>query len=151
MRALSTRSEPCHVVGDPQRLQLAPTNLIENAIKFTPPGGEIVVSCARSRGRAGVSVRDTGRGISGEAQTRVFDRFYRAREHPQDRTATVGGGLGLAICKEIAAAHGGTVTVQSEQGRGSLFTLWLPDLEREGEAVQAPDTYLQTAEPAPLE
>jgi heavy metal sensor kinase len=148
---LSTRSEPCHVVGDPQRLQLALTNLIENAIKFTPPGGEIVVSCARSRGRVGVSVRDTGRGISGEAQTRVFDRFYRAREHPQDRTATVGGGLGLAICKEIAAAHGGTVTVQSEEGRGSLFTLWLPDLEREGEAVQAPDTYLQTAEPAPLE
>jgi heavy metal sensor kinase len=146
---LSVRSEPCHVGGDPQRLQLALTNLIENAIKFTPPGGEIVVSCEGAGGLAGVTVRDTGPGITGEAQARVFDRFYRAREHPQDHTATVGGGLGLAICKEIAVAHGGTVTVRSTEGQGSAFTLWLP--HRVGDRPGEPEATLETAESTPVE
>ena len=165
---LSIQSEPCRLVGDPQRLELALTNLIENAIKFTPAGGEIVVACERSAGRAGVTVRDSGPGISGEVQARVFDRFYRARARPGDRTTTVGGGLGLAICKEIAAAHGGTITVRSQEGRGSAFTLWLPDhgaIEGEenpdgcaaagagveaGERTERPDARLPAARSTPL-
>lgn len=123
---LSIRGESWEARGDPQRVELALTNLIENAIKFTPRGGSIVVSSWREPGSVGVTVSDTGSGIAADAQARVFDRFYRASHRPGDRTTTAGGGLGLAICQEIASAHGGAVTVRSEAGHGSSFTLSLP-------------------------
>lgn len=134
---LAVTGEASSTVGDPQRLQLALTNLIENAIKFTPVGGEIAVSCWRAEGSVGVTVRDTGPGIPVAAQAHVFDRFYRAHHRVGDHVSTPGGGLGLAICQEIVVAHGGTMTVESEEGRGSTFTLSLPDVGGNGAAQPA--------------
>jgi heavy metal sensor kinase len=116
--------EPYLVEADPQRLHQALTNMIENAIKFTAPGGEVTASTWRDNGELGVSVADTGPGIPTAARAHVFDRFYRA---DRSRSRESGGsGLGLAICSEIATAHGGSVRVESEEGAGSVFTLALP-------------------------
>ena len=116
--------EPCATRGDSQRLHQAFTNLIENAIKFTPPGGQIVASSWRQEGEAGVRIADTGPGIPLDAQALIFDRFYRV---DRSRSRESGGsGLGLAICYEIATAHGGRIWVDSEPGKGSTFSLALP-------------------------
>jgi heavy metal sensor kinase len=121
---LNAAGERCDAVGDEQRLHQALTNLIENAIKFTPPGGEITVSSWSARDEVGLTVADDGMGIPASAAAHVFDRFYRA---DRSRSRESGGsGLGLAICYEIAAAHGGRIWVQSEEGQGSAFTLALP-------------------------
>jgi heavy metal sensor kinase len=122
---LAVHGEPHTVQADPQRLHQALTNLIENAIKFTPAGGEVTVLTWRAGGEVGVNVVDTGPGIPPEERARIFDRFYRA---DQSRSRASGGsGLGLAICHEIATAHGGSMRVESEVGRGTTFTLALPD------------------------
>ncbi len=119
-----TRGEPTPVVADPQRLHQALTNLVENAIKYTPPDGEVVVSTWHGEHEAGVTVRDNGIGIPHEEQAHVFDRFYRA---DRSRSRESGGsGLGLAICYEIAAAHGGRIWVHSEAGVGSSFSIAVP-------------------------
>jgi heavy metal sensor kinase len=110
--------------ADPQRLHLALTNLIENAIKFAHPGGEVHVSVWRRRDEVGVTVTDDGPGIPPDARAHVFDRFYRA--DPARGRDIGGSGLGLAICREIASAHGGRVWVDSEEGEGSAFSLALP-------------------------
>ncbi|HWT26028.1 MAG TPA: ATP-binding protein [Solirubrobacteraceae bacterium] len=114
--------EPAETHADLQHLQLALTNLIENAIKFTPEGGEVRVSAWTAGDEVGVTVEDDGPGIPAEARAHVFDRFYRV-----DRARGRGGsGLGLAICDEIARAHGGRIDVAGEEGRGSTFSLTLP-------------------------
>jgi heavy metal sensor kinase len=110
--------------ADPQRLQQALTNFIENAIKFTQPGGEVSVTAWHRNGEVGVTVTDNGPGIPPEARAHIFDRFYRA--DPARRREGSGSGLGLAICREIAEAHGGRVWVDSEEGEGSAFSLALP-------------------------
>jgi signal transduction histidine kinase len=121
---LRTTSEPARTRGDEQRLQHALANLIENAIKFTPPGGEVTLSSWRRGEEVGVTVSDTGPGIPADARAHVFDRFYRV---DRSRSRESGGsGLGLAICREIATAHGGRVWVESEEGKGSAFSLALP-------------------------
>jgi heavy metal sensor kinase len=112
------------VQADEQRLTQALTNLVENAIKYTAPGGEVVISSWRAGERAGVSVVDTGTGIPVQDLERIFDRFYRA--DPSRGRESGGSGLGLAICQEIATAHGGRISVQSKEGSGSTFTLTLP-------------------------
>ncbi len=112
------------VTADEQRLKQALTNLVENAIKYTPPGGEVVISSWRAGEQAGVSVVDTGTGIPAQDLERIFDRFYRA--DPSRGRVSGGSGLGLAICQEIATAHGGSISVQSKEGSGSTFTLALP-------------------------
>ena len=110
--------------ADPQRLHQALTNLLENALKFTPRGGTVRVTGWQRGDEVGVTVRDDGPGIPREARRHLFDRFYRV---DSARGRDVGGsGLGLAICREIAAAHGGHVWVESEEGRGSAFSLALP-------------------------
>jgi len=117
--------EPCHAVADPERLQQALGNLIDNAIRFTEPGGAVHVTAWCAAEQVGVTVTDTGPGVSAPACAHLFERFYRepaTEGSPRPR----GSGLGLAICREIAAAHGGTVSVESEPGRGSTFTLALP-------------------------
>ena len=106
-------------------------NLLVNALRYTPPGGSIRVrhrpgSAARMPNRIllRVSVTDTGIGIEPEHLPHLFDRFYRS---DQARTRSRGGtGLGLAIAKEFVVAHGGTIDVDSEPGRGTTFVVRLP-------------------------
>lgn len=116
---------PLQVHGDPDRLRQIVWNLLSNALKFTPTGGEVVLSVARDGADAEISVRDTGEGIDLEFLPFVFDRFRQA-----DATTTRrhgGLGLGLAIVRHLVEAHGGTVSAASEGlHRGSAFTVRLP-------------------------
>jgi signal transduction histidine kinase len=113
-----------NVLGDPIRLRQVVVNLIDNAIKYTPPGGSISVSSSRSNGKAILAVADTGIGIPSEALPYVFERFYRV---DGARSRQLGGtGLGLAIVKSICSAFGGDVTVQSVIGSGTTFRVELP-------------------------
>lgn len=118
------------VLVDLERTQQVITNLLHNAIKFTPPGGEIHISAreenrpARHASEIVVEVRDTGIGISRQDLPRVFERFYKS---DRARTRGRGGtGLGLAIARHIIEAHGGRIWVQSKEGRGSSFYFSLP-------------------------
>jgi heavy metal sensor kinase len=121
---LEVDGEPCEAQADPQRLHHALTNLIENAIKFSPRGGEVRISTWSSEHEVGVTVADDGPGIPEDARAHVFDRFYRV---DRARGRDIGGsGLGLAICREIASAHGGRVWFESREGGGSAFSLALP-------------------------
>ena len=110
--------------ADPQRLHQALTNFLDNAIKFSPTGGEVHVGAWRGVDEVGVTVTDNGPGIPADARPHIFDRFYRA-DRARGRDGG-GSGLGLAICREIASAHGGRVWVDSEEGKGSAFSLALP-------------------------
>src|SRR6185503_1432857 len=121
---LDVNGEHCQADADPQRLHQALTNFIENAIKFSEPGGEVSVSAWQRNGEVGVTVKDTGPGIPPDARAQVFDRFYRA--DPARGREGSGSGLGLSICREVADAHGGRVWVESEEGEGSSFSLALP-------------------------
>jgi signal transduction histidine kinase len=112
------------ILGDEGRLRQVFSNLVDNAVKHTLPDGHVRVMLDRYDGRARVSVVDDGEGIPAEHLTHVFDRFYQVRP-PQADSAT-SPGLGLAIVKHLTEAHGGTITVDSEVGRGSRFTVWLP-------------------------
>lgn len=109
--------------ADLRRLRQVLANLIENAVKYSPGGGEIVVGVGREEDEASIVVRDQGVGIPAEALPRLFDRFYRVG-------ATVGQaqglGLGLYITHQLVRAHGGRITVESEVGHGSTFTVRLP-------------------------
>jgi signal transduction histidine kinase len=112
------------VLGDRDTLKRAVGNLLENAIRHSPVGGRVQIAAAGDNGWVALSVEDEGPGIPREHQTRVFDRFYRV-DKARSRSAG-GSGLGLAIVRQIAEAHGGTVELVSEPGRGSAFTLRLP-------------------------
>jgi len=112
------------VMGDPDRLRQLLLNLVDNALKYTPPGGEVTLSLQREPGWVCISVADTGIGIPPEDLPHIFERFYRS---DKARTRGKGGtGLGLAIAKWIAEAHNGRITVESAPGKGSTFTVWLP-------------------------
>jgi signal transduction histidine kinase len=122
----------CGVDGDSIRLERAMVNLLGNAIKFSPPGSSISVSLDRGRHFARLSVQDEGPGISEAGQARIFEVFQREQE-----TAHLPGlGMGLFITKQIAESHGGTVSVESEHGRGATFLLQVP-LAREALAELA--------------
>ena len=111
---------------DSSRMRQLILNLVENAVKYTPQGGTVKVELARINGRVNLSVADTGIGIAPGDLPHIFDRFWRAdtaRTRTGDRSGT---GLGLAICKWIAEAHGGTIEVLSRPGRGTVFTVSLP-------------------------
>ena len=123
--AVDAGGEPLWVEGDPVRLAQMVGNLLNNAQRFTEPGGRVRVAAQAGGGRAQVSVEDTGVGIPPELQARLFDPFSQA---DQDLARTKGGlGLGLALTRGLAQLHGGRVAVHSEgPGRGSRFTLSLP-------------------------
>jgi len=109
--------------GDDELLQRMILNLLDNAVKYTPPRGEISVELLATNGDARLTVRDNGIGIPAKDQPHVFDRFYRV---DKARSRALGGaGLGLSIARQIAEAHGGTVSVESDAG-GSVFTVELP-------------------------
>jgi two-component system phosphate regulon sensor histidine kinase PhoR len=115
---LSRASEEACVEADRARVEQVLTNLLSNAIKFTPPGGRITVAVRTTAEQVETSVADTGRGIPPGAVPHIFNRYTRAADVPREITGT---GLGLMIVREIVEAHGGTVGVESELGRGSTF------------------------------
>jgi len=109
-------------LADAERVQQVVTNLVHNAVKFTPPGGRVVVSAERAGRDVVIRVRDTGVGIAPEDLPRIFERFYKA-----DRSRSGGGtGLGLAIAQHVVRAHGGRIWAESTLGEGSVFSFTLP-------------------------
>jgi len=117
-------SEDIIVGCDPQLIEQAVVNLIDNAIKYSDPGNRIIVNAEMDEIEVTIDVRDEGCGIDRVHLPRLFERFYRA---DKARSRQLGGtGLGLAIVKHIAQAHGGSVSVESEPGKGSIFTIHLP-------------------------
>ena len=120
------------VLGDADRLRQLLLNLVVNALKYTPAGGEVTLGMRRSDGRVQVTVEDTGVGIAPEDLPHIFERFYRA---DRSRARSGGSGLGLAICQWIATAHGGRIEVESAVGKGSTFTVWLPEARAENEGA----------------
>jgi len=112
------------VTADREQIERALTNLVVNAINYTPAGGRVTVCTAVVGERVEVSVIDTGYGISEEERERIFDRFFRG--HAARESKAIGSGLGLSIVREILNRHGGGIEVESEVGKGSTFTLWLP-------------------------
>jgi len=110
--------------ANPDRLAQILDNLLSNALKFSPAGSEVHLRTWVEDGHCCLSVRDTGPGIAAEHLPHLFERFYRA-DTSRNR-ATGGAGLGLAICQRIAEAHGGSLSVESQPGTGSCFTLRLP-------------------------
>jgi len=109
---------------DPMLIRQAIANLVDNAIKYTPAGGTVIIDAHQERGKQYLSVKDTGLGIAPTDQARLFERFYRARR--QETLSIKGTGLGLAIVKSIVQQHGGEVAVESRLGEGSTFTIQFP-------------------------
>ena len=116
---------PCVVQGDHDRLRQLFFNLLDNAIKYTPPGGRVSVRDESSNGRAEIVVADMGIGIPEEHLGHVFDRFYRV---DPARGAEGGTGLGLSICRSITDAHQGRIEIESPPGQGTIVTLSLPTM-----------------------
>jgi two-component system phosphate regulon sensor histidine kinase PhoR len=118
------------IAGDRRRLTEVLQNLLDNAMQYTPSGGQIMVSAESNNGEVVFTVSDTGIGIPQADQPRIFERFYRV---DVARSREVGGtGLGLSIAKHLMEAHGGRLWVESEVGHGSQFHFSVPifDLER---------------------
>jgi signal transduction histidine kinase len=116
-------TEP-HVLGDPDALQSIFGNLLSNAIRYTPAGGTVTVATRNEGSHVLVDIRDTGIGMTPEALSRLFERFYRAPE--AKRVAPWGLGLGLAICRELCDALGAQISVVSVAGQGTTFTIQFP-------------------------
>jgi signal transduction histidine kinase len=115
-------AEGARASADPTRIRQVVVNLVSNAIKFTPPGGEVSVQVTRESDRVVLEVADNGPGIAAADQARVFERFYRTSSAAE----TAGTGLGLAIVKAIAEAHGGRALLESRLGDGTTFRVELP-------------------------
>jgi two-component system phosphate regulon sensor histidine kinase PhoR len=126
---LESNAEQCEqeklrIRGDEEAIRQILSNLVDNAIKYTPAAGHVAVTCRRDGPMAAIEVADTGVGIAPEHHSRLFERFYRV---DKARSRELGGtGLGLSIVKHLAQAQGGTVAVESQVGQGSRFTVRLP-------------------------
>ncbi len=112
------------VNGDRDRLKQVLLNLVANAIQYTPQGGDVFLSLAKVGEQARLVVRDTGPGIPPEDLPHIFDRFYRA-EKSRTRSISSGFGLGLSIANWIVEHHGGQIKVESKEGKGTTFAIWL--------------------------
>ncbi|MGI6239002.1 MAG: ATP-binding protein [Christensenellales bacterium] len=120
--------DPCETFGDETKLQQAFYNVIDNAIKYTPRGGEVSIEVLKSGKKCVVRVTDTGVGIPESDLPHIFDRFYRV---DRARSRETGGtGLGLSIVKQILLLHGGDISAMSREGAGTTFTMELPVLPR---------------------
>ena len=122
------------VYGDQDQLVTALRNLIDNAIRYSPENTRVGIGMRSKDGLVAVSVTDQGEGLSPEDQERVFERFYRVDAARSRHTG--GTGLGLSIVKHVVANHGGEVTLWSQPGQGSTFTIRLPELEGQDDGVR---------------
>ena len=120
-----TDIDQLQVNGDRDRLKQVLLNLIGNAIRYTPMGGDVILSLAKVGEQARIIIRDTGPGIPSEDLPYIFERFYRA-EKSRTRSQTGGFGLGLSISQWIVENHEGTIEVESKEGEGTTFAIWLP-------------------------
>ncbi|MCC2592498.1 HAMP domain-containing protein [Tessaracoccus sp. OS52] len=128
---LESDSDGSIVAADPQRVGQILGNLLDNALRHTPPGGHVRIEAREAREDAVITVRDSGDGLFADQLVRVFDRFYRA-DTARARDAG-GSGIGLTISRSLALAHGGSLTASSPgPGRGSTFTLHLPRVSEPG-------------------
>ena len=114
-----------NLIGDGDRLAQVFTNLVDNALKFTAANGQVTLSAANARAEMEISITDTGTGVPKETLPHLFDRFYQV-DSSRAGGEGHGAGLGLAIVKEILEAHGGRISVRSELGHGTTFTIHLP-------------------------
>ena len=119
---LDRQLAPVPVSADPHWLHQVMTNLLTNALKFTPAGGHVTISTGRDGAGAVLRVTDTGVGIPAGDLPHIFDRFWRGQQAAQ----ISGSGIGLAIAAELAQAHGGRLTANSQPGHGTQLTLTLP-------------------------
>lgn len=132
--------EAVRVMGDADRLKQLLLNLVTNALKYTPEGGQVTISVTQEGGYAFLRVSDTGIGIPADDLPHIFDRFYRV---DKARARKLGGaGLGLSIAKWIAEAHRGRIWAESEIGKGSTFTVQLPSMD-----TQTPPESLRETRP----
>ncbi|HZK82234.1 MAG TPA: sensor histidine kinase, partial [Humisphaera sp.] len=120
--SVDTPDDLPQVMADLGRLEHVFSNLLNNALKYTPPGGQVRIWATPEDGTVRFSVSDTGPGIPTEYQSRIFEKFYRVPGQP----SRTGAGLGLAIAKDIVEAHGGTIRVESQAGEGGKFSFTLP-------------------------
>jgi signal transduction histidine kinase len=121
-----TPPEPIVIGADASRMRQLLLNLLTNAVKYTPSGGRVQLWLERANGQVRLGVSDTGIGIAPGDLPHIFDRFWRADSARTRTSERPGVGLGLAICKWIAEAHGGAIEVHSRPGRGTTFTVTLP-------------------------
>ncbi|MFY9945511.1 MAG: HAMP domain-containing sensor histidine kinase, partial [Exiguobacterium chiriqhucha] len=116
--------ETLRVSGDPAQLRQVFSNILNNAIKYSPDGGNIAVNVSCDDDVIRIAIEDEGMGVAPADAERLFEKFYRVQN---EQSRNIGGtGLGLAICKEIIESHGGTISVRSELGNGTIMTVELP-------------------------
>jgi heavy metal sensor kinase len=128
VRLKLTEIDQVQVSGDKDRLRQVLINLISNAIHYTPQGGEVTIGLSKAGEMARFQVQDTGPGIPAKDLPHIFDRFYRT-EKARTRSKTSGFGLGLSIVSAIVDHHGGHINVESKEGQGTTFTVFLPLFE----------------------
>ena len=135
LKVKKPRQKLPRVLVDVEKITLAIQNLLDNAIKYTPSGGRIVISIALAASKTiTITVEDTGMGIPKAQQARVFDKFFRATN--AQTVDTEGSGLGLYLVKNIVEAHGGKVSFSSNEKKGTTFTITLPTREEVGEFLK---------------
>lgn len=130
------QDSPIYITGDDMRLRQVMHNLLSNAIKYSPNGGTVIVQAARHAEQARISVTDQGVGIPQTAIPHLFQRFYRATNVTEHHIQGIG--IGLYVVYELVALHGGTITVESTENEGSVFSVSLPLLAQDGQRYDQP-------------